>query len=340
MTGRGKPVVVASFGAGPHAVAAEMLQAAGCDVRVIPASAGEWTAALIAEFAPVADAWIGTFPRLTLPRAVLEHAPRTRVIASSIIGTETIDVAAATDLGIVVAHGAVAENYDGMAEAGVMLIAALLKNLPGKVAALAEGRWKPIPAGRMVDGAVIGMIGLGRIGQGIARRLAGWNCRIVATDPYVDPLLAARLDVEMLPLDQLLAQADVVLPLVTLSAETRNIIDRAAIARMKRGAVLINMGRGGCVDETALLEALDSGHLSGAAIDTWDIEPTPLDNPLRRHPRVIATGHAVGHSEELYRRLPVVAAENVLLGLAGKKPLHVRNPEVLGAWHERMAALD
>jgi phosphoglycerate dehydrogenase-like enzyme len=335
-----QPIVVASFGSGPHAVAGGILKAAGCDVRTIPATTSAWTEALITEFAPVADAWIGTFPKINLPRAVLERAPRTRVIASSIIGTEMIDVAAATDLGIVVAHGAVAENYDGMAEAGVMLIAALLKDLPGKMAALAEGRWKPIPAGRMVDGAVIGMIGLGRIGQGIARRLAGWNCRIVATDPYVDPLLAAQLGVALLSLDQLLAQSDVVLPLVTLSDETRNIVDRAAIGRMKRGAVLINIGRGGCVDENALLEALNSGHLSGAAIDTWEIEPTPYDNPLRTHPCVIATGHAVGHSEELYRRLPEVAAENVLLALAGKTPLHVRNPEVLGAWCARMAALD
>jgi phosphoglycerate dehydrogenase-like enzyme len=335
-----RPVVVAGFGAGPHAVAGDILKAAGCDVRTIPASASTWTEALIAEFAPTADAWIGTFPKITLPRAVLERAARTRVIASSIIGTETIDVAAATELGIVVAHGAVAENYDGMAEAGVMLIAALLKDLPGKVAALAGGRWKPIPAGRMVDGAVIGLVGLGRIGQGIARRLEGWNCRIVATDPYVDPLVAAQLGVDLVPLDQVLAQSDAVLPLVTLSDETRNIVDRAAIARMKRGAVLINIGRGGCVDEAALLDALNSGHLSGAAIDTWEIEPTPLDNPLRTHPRVIATGHAVGHSEELYRKLPQVAAENVLLALAGKAPMHVRNPEVLGAWHKRIAALD
>jgi len=170
--------------------------------------------------------------------------------------------------------------------------------------------------------------------------LAGWNCRIVATDPYVDPHLAAQLGVDLLPLDQVLAQSDAVLPLVTLSDETRNIVDRAAIARMKPGAVLINIGRGGCVDEAALLDALNSGHLSGAAIDTWEIEPTPLDNPLRSHPRVIATGHAVGHSEELYRKLPQVAAENVLLALAGKAPMHVRNPEVLGAWYKRIAALD
>ena len=93
------------------------------------------------------------------------------------------------------------------------------------------------------------------------------------------------------------------------------------------------------MDEAALLAALNEGRLSGAALDVWQTEPPARDDPLRCHPEVIGTGHAIGHSEELYARIPAVAAENVLLGLRGEQPMHVRNPEVLPAWRRRMAGL-
>jgi D-3-phosphoglycerate dehydrogenase len=331
--------VVASFAAGPHAAAIPLLEGAGCTVRQIPAEARTWTPELIENYAPTADAWLGTFPGLKLPRHVLERSERARLVVSSIIGTDFIDVAAASELGILVAHGAMAENFDGMAEAGVMLISALRKALPGKVAALAEGRWKPVPAGHMVKGATIGIIGFGRIGQGVARRLQGWDCEVIAHDPYLGAEKAAAAGAELVSLEALLERSDVVVMLVTLTEETRHLIDAAAIARMKPGAHLINIGRGGCVDEAALLAALDEGRLAGAAIDTWETEPLPADHPLRRHPKVIATGHVVGHSEELYARIPEVAAENMLRGLRGLEPLHIRNPDALPAWHARMARL-
>ncbi len=331
--------VVTSFAAGPHAAAASLLEAAGCTVRPLPATATSWTEELIAEYAPTADAWLGTFPALGLPRPVLERSSRARIVASSIIGTEFIDVAAASELGILVAHGAMSENFDGMAEAGVMLIAALRKDLPGKVAAFAEGRWKPVAPGRMVSGMTVGIIGFGRIGQGIARRLQGWDCTIIAHDPYLDADIAAAAGARLVAMPELLRQADVVLTLVTLSNETRHLIDAKAIACMKSGAYLINIGRGGCIDEAALLDALDEGRLAGAALDTWETEPLPVDHPLRRHPKVIATAHVVGHSQELYARIPEVAAQNVLLGLVGEEPLHIRNKEALPTWRKRMEHL-
>ena len=330
-------VVVASFSAGPHAAAADILADAGVEVRRVPPDAIAWTPGLIADYAPGADGWLGTFPGLGLPRAVLERSSRARAIVSPVIGTEFIDLAAATELGIVVGHGAMAENFDGMAEAGVMLIAALRKALPAKAAAFAEGRWKPVPPGRMVAGATIGIVGLGRIGMGVARRLTGWDCTLIAHDPYIAPTAAEG--VELVGLDTLLARADVVLLLVTLSDETRHLIDAAAIARMKPGAHLINIGRGGVVDEAALLAALDEGRLAGAAIDTWETEPLPADHPLRRHPKVIATAHVVGHSKELYASIPRVAADNMLRALRGDAPLYVRNPAVLPRWRTRIASL-
>ena len=332
--------VVASFAAGSHAAAADVLVKAGCAIRYIPPGTTGWTRDLIADYAPSADGWLGTFPGLGLPRAVLERSTRARVIVSSIIGTDFIDAAAATELGIIVAHGAMSENFDGMAEAGVMLIAALRKDLAGKTAALADGRWKPVPPGRMVKGATIGILGFGRIGQGIARRLAGWGCTIIAHDPYIATEAATAAGVELVTFDALLTRADTLLVLLTLSDATRHLIDAAAIARMKTGSYLINIGRGGCVDEAALLAALDEGRLAGAAIDTWETEPLPLDHPLRRHPRVLATAHVVGHSEELYAQIPKVAAENMLRALRGEEPLHVANPAVLPRWRERLAHLE
>ena len=333
------PTVVVSFAAGAHAAAIAPLEAAGCEVRQVPPEAQAWTPDLIAEYAPTADAWLGTFPRIGMPRAVLEHSARARLVVSTIIGTDFIDLAAANELGILVAHGAMPENFDGMAEAGVMLIAALRKGLPAKVAAMKEGRWKPVPAGQLVSGATIGLIGYGRIGQGIARRLQGWDCEVIAHDPYIRADLAEAAGVRLVSMRDLLQSSDVVLPLVTLSEETRHLIDAGAIASMKRGAYLINVGRGGCVDEAALLAALDDGRLAGAAIDTWEEEPLPADHLLRRHPKVIATAHAVGHSEELYARIPEVAVTNVLLGLQGKEPLYIRNPAALPAWRNRLATL-
>lgn len=329
-------IVVAAH-SGPHEGAVTRLADAGCDIHRLPADATAWTAALITRYAPDADAYVGTFRGVGLTRAVLAASPRARVVTSPIIGTEHIDVNAATELGIVVAHGAMAENFEGMAEAGVMLAAALRKALPQKVAALRAGPWKSGPAGRMMAGAVIGLLGFGRISRGIAARLSGWGCTLIAHDPYVDPAAAAEHGVSLVDYDQLLERSDILMVLVTLTEQTRNIVDAAAIARMKPGAALINIGRGGCVDEAALAAALNEGRLSAAAIDTWATEPPPADHPLRDHPLVIATAHDVGHSAELYARIPEVAAENTLLALRGEEPLHVRNPEALERWRKRFA---
>nr|WP_231378909.1 NAD(P)-dependent oxidoreductase [Brevundimonas sp. BAL450] len=325
---------------GPHEGAIERLAAAGCVIDRLPADAAGWTPELIEQFAPAADAYLGTFRGVGLTRQVLEASPRVRVATSPIIGVEHIDVTAASELGIVVAHGAMAENFEGMAEAGAMLVAALRKRMPQKTASMAAGEWKMGHSGHLVRGSVVGLLGLGRIGQGVARRLAGWGCELIAHDPYVDAGIATGNGVALTGFDDLMARSDVLLVLVTLTPETRHIIDGAAIARMKPGAALINIGRGGCVDEAALIAALNAGHLSGAAIDTWEQEPPSADHPLRRHPQVIATSHDVGHSAELYAAIPETAAANTLAALRGEPPPHVRNPEVLPLWLERIAALD
>ncbi|WP_428149785.1 2-hydroxyacid dehydrogenase [Brevundimonas sp.] len=327
--------IVTTATMGPHEGAIAQLAATGCQIDRLPADATTWTPELIARFAPTADAYVGTFRGIGLPRAVIEASPRARVITSPIIGVEHIDVKAATEAGILVAHGAMSENFDGMAEAGVMLIAATRKALAGKTAVVRAGEWKTAPAGRLVLGSTIGILGLGRIGQGVARRLAGWDCEILAADPYVDPAVAEGLGVALVGIDGLFRRSDVVVVLATLTPETRHIVNADRIALMKRGSALINIGRGGCVDDAAVIAALESGQLATVAIDAWETEPAPTDHPLRRHPAVIATSHDVGHSDDLYARIPVVAAENTLAALEGRRPPYLQNPAALPAWHAR-----
>jgi D-3-phosphoglycerate dehydrogenase len=319
------------------------LQAAGCNVVMLPEretdGIQQFTEEEIKSYFSDADAFVGS-NRESYSRAVLEGAPRLKIGCGMVIGTENIDVDAATELGIVIAHGATPENYVGVAEAVVMLAAALIKQLPAKRMAVQDGGWRIPFVGHMVRDSTIGMIGFGKIGRAVAKRLEPWGCRMLATDPYVDPSHALEYGVELVDLDTLLQSSDLVSLQVVLTDETRDMIGEREFSLMKPGAYFVNTSRGLCVDEGALLHALDSGHLAGAAIDAWRQEPANAENQLRTHPKVIPTGHNVGHSQEVYPSFPPAAVENVLRGLRGERPLYVRNPEVLPFWRKRLARLE
>ena len=322
---------------------ARLLEAEGCEIVRLPAiepgSPSEWSGEEIEGYFLDADAFVGVFAGRPISRRVLEAATKLRVGASPIIGTETIDVDAATDLGIAIGYGAAPENLLGVAEAVVMLAAACLKNLPGKWESVRGGGWRTNDPGHMVMNRTVGLVGLGNIGRATAKRLQGWECNIIGADPFVTAADAASFGVQLVELDDLLRTADVVSVSVTLSDSTRHLIGDRELALMRPDAYLINTARGPCVDEAALIEALDAGRIAGAAIDTWEQEPTRAENPLRTHPKVIATGHNVGHSEEVYAALPGLAAENILKGLRGEDPTCFRNPEVRPRWHNRLRAL-
>lgn len=341
-TGPRRPVVTVSPLPDQLEPVAALLADAGCDVRRLPADPDfGWDGETVERWLAPSDALVGIFGRAPIDATALDGAPRLRVVTSPIIGTETIDVASCTERGIAVAFGATPENHDGMAEAIVMLIAALRKRLAPKLDAAADGSWRPDGGvGHLVRGSTIGLVGYGAIGRATAARFAGWGCRLVVADPHIDPTEITADGLEPLPLDELLAAADVVSLAVTLGPDTRNLIDADRLARMQPGAFLINAARGGLVDEAALLEALDRGQLGGAAIDTWVEEGPGSTSPLRGHPRVLATGHNVGHSAELYASHLDAARDNTVLALAGRPPRYLRNPEVVTAWRERIAGLD
>jgi phosphoglycerate dehydrogenase-like enzyme len=322
---------------------ADALEAQGHEVVIVPRKQPAGAVQIpdqeeIATYWRDADAFVFT-GRDMVTRAALEGAPNLKVGASSIIGTENIDVDAATELGIAIGYGATPENLLGVAEAVVMLAAAQIKRLPAKWEALRGGGYRVDDPGHMVMNSTIGLIGLGNIGRAVAKRLQGWDANLIAADPYVDPKVAAELNVTLVDLDTLLQTSDVVSIMVTLTDETRHLIGERELALMKPGAYLINTSRGGAIDEPFLIEALQNGRLGGAAIDVWEQEPARPDHPLRTQPNVIATGHNVGHSEEVYASLGPAAVENITRGLRGEPLLYLRNPEVLSRWHERLQRL-
>jgi phosphoglycerate dehydrogenase-like enzyme len=278
-------------------------------------------------------------PRDVCPREVLVAAPRLRAVVSAVIGVEMIDLEAANELGLIVGHGAMPENYLGVAESTVMLIAALLLDLRGKETLLRTNAPRPAQLqARMVRGKTIGLIGMGRTARGVVERLAGWDVTIQAADPYVRQEQAPS-GVTMVDLPTLLRTSDVVSVHVTLTSETRHMLGEAELRCMRPDAYLINTARGAAIDEQALYRVLHSGHLAGAAIDVFEQEPLPPESPLRELPNVILTPHMVGHSQELMAAIPPTAAENVLRVLRGEPPLYVRNPEVLPSWRQRLASL-
>jgi D-3-phosphoglycerate dehydrogenase len=278
--------------------------------------------------------------RTVIDAAMLELAPRLLGVVFASIGTDSIDLPAATDHGIIVANGATAENVESLAEATVMLIAALLLDLPRKQRQFAL-RSARAPANdlsaRMVSGKTIGLIGFGRIARSVTRRLRGWGTEILAYDRQPDH--ASVVDVRFVGLEELLARSDVVSVHLPLTAATRGLLGPAELARMKREAYVINTSRGGIVDEVALAQALSAERIAGAAIDVFETEPPPVDHPLRGLENVILTEHTVGCTRELFASLAPTAVENVMRVIQGRDPLHIRNPAVLLRWRERFQRL-
>jgi D-3-phosphoglycerate dehydrogenase len=278
--------------------------------------------------------------RHSCSRTLLEAAPRLRGVCYPTIGVETLDLAAATELGVIVGHGATRGNVVGMAESTLMLILMLLYDVRTNIALLAQGEWRrPRPAARQLEGKTVGIVGFGRIARAITERLAGFGVRILAYSPRVRPE-ALPPGVAKVELDTVLAESDIICLLAGLTAETRRMIGPAELARMKPDAFLINTGRGELVDEDALYKALRDRRIAGAALDTFTVEPLPSDSPLRGLDNVILTPHTVGHTVEGADEFVPVLAENIRRILAGDLPLHCPNPQAEPAWRARLARLE
>jgi|DewCreStandDraft_1066081.scaffolds.fasta_scaffold04677_2 D-3-phosphoglycerate dehydrogenase len=257
--------------------------------------------------------------RTRVTRWVLECAPDLRVVARAGVGVDNIDVEAATRAGVLVVNTP-DSSVRATAEHAVALLLSLCRNVPQAHASVQQGEWKREAfVGTEVYGKTLGVVGLGRIGGEVARLGRALGMRVLAFDPYVGEERAAHLGAEPVSFARLLEESDFVTLHVPLTSQTRGMIGREELRRMKRGARLVNCARGGLVDEAALLEALEQGHLAGAALDTFAEEP-PQDLRLVRHPRVVATPHLGASTQEAQEAIGVDVAEQVLQALEGRLP--------------------
>ncbi|VTU28622.1 NAD(P)-dependent oxidoreductase [Variovorax sp. RA8] len=241
-------------------------------------------------------------PRYSIGPDTLAAAPQLKSIVLPTIGIDSVDVDAVAARGITVANSATPENFEGLAEATVLLMLTLIRHPRS-----------PRGVSRSLQGKTVGLLGFGRVGRSVAQRLQGWGAQLLAHAPSSQ---TATEGVRLVPFDTLLSESDMLSVHSTLNATSRHLIDRRAIERMKAGAWLINTARGGLVDEDALCDALESGHLGGAAIDVFEVEPLPEKSRLRAAPCVILTPHRVGHTVELYRSLADAAYANVAAAIS------------------------
>jgi D-3-phosphoglycerate dehydrogenase len=257
--------------------------------------------------------------RTRVTRWVLECAPDLRVVARAGVGVDNIDVEAATRAGVLVVNTP-DSSVRATAEHAVALLLSLCRNVPQAHASVQQGEWKREAfVGTEVYGKTLGVVGLGRIGGEVARLGRALGMRVLAFDPYVGEERAAHLGAEPVSFARLLEESDFVTLHVPLTSQTRGMIGREELRRMKRGARLVNCARGGLVHEATLLEALEQGHLAGAALDTFAEEP-PQDLRLVRHPRVVATPHLGASTQEAQEAIGVDVAEQVLQALEGRLP--------------------
>lgn len=256
----------------------------------------------------------------TIDRNALEGADRLKVIARYGVGVDNIDLEAAKEKGIIVTNTPGA-NAVSVAELTVGLMIALARRVIEAVSATRAGEW-PRLMGTSLEGKEIGLLGLGAVGKQVARRLQGFDCTIIAHDPVPDLEFAQKYGVEILPQADVVRRADFLSLHLPLLPETRGMVNAEFIAQMKRGAFLINTARGELVDEQALLEALQSGHLRGAALDTFVKQPPDPDNPLLALPQVIATPLMGAHADSATNAMGWAALRACLAVLSGEEPAH------------------
>lgn len=274
-------------------------------------------------------------------------AKQLKVIGRAGAGVDTIDVEAATARGIAVMN-APDGNTLAAAEHALSLLFALARHVPRADAGMKAGEWpKAGLTGFELEGKKLGVIGLGRIGGTVARKGRALGMDVAAYDPFLPPSAAGHGSVPLKTLDELLAWADVVTLHIPRTKETTHLLNASTLARMKPGAYLVNAARGGLVDEAALLDALDAGHLAGAALDTFATEPLPADSPLRAHPKLVLTPHLGASTGEAQQAVSTILARQVLdfvvtgavAGCVNLPPLSAEAAREVGPWMPLMSAL-
>jgi D-3-phosphoglycerate dehydrogenase / 2-oxoglutarate reductase len=263
-----------------------------------------------------ANGWIAGLE--LIDRRLIAGAPHLRVIARYGVGTENVDIPAATEHGIVVTNTPGA-NSASVAELTIGFLFVLARRIVEADRAVKSGLWPRID-GWGVRGARVGLVGMGAIGKEVAVRALALGCLVAAYDPCLDETFAAAHGVKSVALGELLATSDFVSLHTPSNAETRHLVDEAFLQAMKRGSFLINTARGDLVDERALAEAIQSGHIAGAALDTLCSEPPEPSAALLLIDNVVVTPHMGAHSEDAVAGMSRMAMEDCLAVLRGEPP--------------------
>lgn len=259
-----------------------------------------------------------------IPRTVLCASPRLSLVQKHGVGVDNIDLGAASERGILVAN-APDTNSDAVADLTIGFMLSLLRNIFQAAISTREGKWSRF-VGRELGQQTVGVVGTGKIGRAVIKRLQGFGCKILAYDVYQDPVFAEDTGITYLPLDKLLAGSDIITLHVPLLSDTRNLIGRNELNLMRETAILINIARGELVDEAALAEYLQLGRIAGAGVDVFSTEP-PQDSPLLAIESVLATPHIGAYTLEAMNRMDVKCAETVCQVFEGELPVNVLNPD-------------
>ncbi len=285
----------------------------------------------VAELCRDADAVLNV--RAPVTRRAIAAMERCRVIVRYGIGVDTIDIPAATERGILVAN---VPDYclDEVSDHALTLLLMLSRQIAPSIGLARENQWSvsTMPPVHRLRGQTCGLFGCGRIGSLLAGKVAALGMRVIVHDPYMSEQRAREMGAELVTLDALLARADFISVHAPLTEETRHIFGAAAFAKMKPTASIINTARGGLIDETALLAALDAGRLYGAGLDVMESETavTPVRTALVQHPKIIVTAHTAWLSQEARATLQLRAVEQALACLRGEIPYGLINREVAG----------
>ncbi len=317
-----KRVLVTTSYLKPGGEVDKRLSDAGFDTAFTTPAQREATGTPLADLVRDADGIVAGTDAFTAD--VIEAATRLKVFGRCGVGYDNIDLDAATRAGVAVTYTPGA-NRRSVAEHVLALMLNCARLIPQNIASVQAGRWEQ-RSGRELDGAVLGLIGLGSIGKTVARLALSLGMRVVAHDPYPDQDFLAETGVEARTFDEVLAEADFLSLHIFLDDSTRHLIDASALRKVKPGAFLINTARGEVVDEEALADALENGALAGAALDVLTEEPLPLDSRLRGLDNIVVTAHIGAATEQARSRSSLMAAQQVIDVLQGRDPGNLANP--------------
>jgi D-3-phosphoglycerate dehydrogenase len=305
-----------------------LLEAAGFEVQLIDDRERPLTVEKMAQIAARRGSQALICGAEPITRDLFRACPDLAMVMKHGVGIDNIDIAAASEFRVVVAN-APGTNTDSVADLAVTMMLALLRRLYEAVSSTRTGGWGRY-VGHELGALTIGVVGTGKIGLGVIRRLQGFGSKVLAYDVVHNVAMASQLGYTYVSLDELLRSVDIVTLHAPLLDETRNMIGRRELGLMKPGAYLVNLARGELVDEAALCEALARGGLAGAAVDVYAVEP-PQSSPLLKQPNVLATPHVAAYTYEAMECMDRECAQTIIGTFQGIRCPNVLNPEVLAA---------